>query len=209
MLLLTGGAGCGLLACLLLPAPGGARAAATSATQEAAYTPSYTKAGELVPPTHYREWIYLTSGFDMSYNPQANPEMHMFDNVFVNPEAYRSFLTTGTWPEKTVMVLESRGAASHGSINKSGNFQSGAPMGLEIHVKDTSRFPGGWAFFSVENENKATIFPQTARCYSCHADHAAVDTTFVQFYPTLLPVAVSKGTLSAKYKQETAAEGAK
>jgi len=32
-----------------------------------------------------------------------------------------------------------------------------------------------------------------------------VDTTFVQFYPTLLPIAKSKGTLSASYQKETAA----
>jgi hypothetical protein len=29
-----------------------------------------------------------------------------------------------------------------------------------------------------------------------------VDTTFVQFYPTLLPIATSKGTLSAAYLKE-------
>ena len=39
-------------------------------------------------------------------------------------------------------------------------------------------------------------------CYSCHSDHAAVDTTFVQFYPTLLPIAKSKQTLSAAYLKE-------
>jgi hypothetical protein len=32
-----------------------------------------------------------------------------------------------------------------------------------------------------------------------------VDTTFVQFYPTLLPIAKSKGTLSASYQKEVAA----
>ena len=31
------------------------------------------------------------------------------------------------------------------------------------------------------------------------AQHAAVDTTFVQFYPTLLPVAERMKTLSAGY----------
>jgi hypothetical protein len=135
--------------------------------------------------------------------------MHMFDNVFVNPEAYRSFLQTGTWPDKTVMVLESRGAASKGSINQTGHFQSGGLMGLEIHVKDESRFPGKWAFFDVASETKATLFPQTANCYSCHAEHAAVDTTFVQFYPTLLPIAQKKGTLSAAYTKELAAQPTK
>ena len=65
---------------------------------------------------NYREWIYLTSGIDMSYTPMsAGMQDHsMFDNVFVNPEAYRSFLATGTWPDKTVMVLEVREALSQG-----------------------------------------------------------------------------------------------
>jgi hypothetical protein len=33
-----------------------------------------------------------------------------------------------------------------------------------------------------------------------------VDTTFVQFYPTLFPIAKEKGTLSASYLKETAAK---
>jgi Cytochrome P460 len=171
-----------------------------------AYTPTYTKEGDLVPPLEYREWVYLTSGLDMSYTPKASPDMSMFDNVFVNPESYRAFLATGTWPDKTVMVLETRGAESKGSINKAGHFQSGSVMGLEVHVKDESRFPGKWAFFDVGSESKATLFPQTASCYSCHVQHAAVDTTFVQFYPTLLPIAQKKGTLSANFLKDVAAE---
>jgi hypothetical protein len=46
------------------------------------------------------------------------------------------------------------------------------------------------------------MIPTSADCYSCHAQHAAVDTTFVQFYPTLLPVATGKHTLSASYLKE-------
>jgi hypothetical protein len=200
-------------AALVLVRPGHERTAhaavSTAAESAAPYTPTYTKDGDLMPPLQYREWIYLTSGLDMSYAPKSDPDMHMFDNVFVNPEAYRSFVQTGTWPDKTVMVLESRGAASKGSINKSGHFQSGGLMGLEIHVKDEARFPGKWAFFDVQSETKATLFPQKATCYSCHAEHAAVDTTFVQFYPTLLPIAQKNGTLSAVYTKELAAQASK
>jgi hypothetical protein len=173
---------------------------------DAPYTPVYLKNGDLVPPMQYREWVYLTSGLDMSYNPKGTSDMSMFDNVFVNPEAYRSFVATGTWPDKTVMVLESRGAGSKSSINKAGHFQSGAVMGLEVHIKDESRFPGKWAFFDVASEQNATLIPSGAPCYSCHAAHAAVDTTFVQFYPTLLPIAQKKGTLSATYMKEEALE---
>ena len=171
--------------------------------------PSYTKSGDLEPFTNYREWVYLTTGMDMSYNakPAGMQDHSMFDNVFVNPEAYRSFVKTGTWPDKTVMILEAREARSKGSINQAGHFQTGDVMDLEVHVKDESRFPGKWAFFSFDSPaGKGTLIPQTAKCYTCHAEHAAVDTTFVQFYPTLLPIAKRQGTLSGAYlKDEQAA----
>ena len=171
--------------------------------------PSYAANGDMLPPSHYREWIYLTSGLDMSYSPKATGSMEgmsMFDNVFVNPEAYRSFLATGTWPDKTVLILEGRRAEGKGSINQRGNYQSADVMGLEAHVKDEARFPGKWAFFIFGDSKTARMVPTNMECYSCHAQHAAVDTTFVQFYPTLLPIAQSKGTLSAAYQKESAGQ---
>ena len=168
--------------------------------------PAYADNGDMRPPANYREWVYLTTGIDMSYSPKAmsmGEGMSMFDNVFVNPEAYRSFLATGTWPDKTVMILEGREARSKGSINQRGHFQAVGVMDLEVHVKDEARFPGKWAFFSFDSPDKnGTLIPQKAPCYSCHAEHGAVDTTFVQFYPTLLPVAEKKGTLSAEFLKE-------
>ena len=163
--------------------------------------PAYTAKGDLIAPAHYREWIYLTSGIDMSYTSSANPSHSMFDNVFVNPASYRSFLATGTWPDKTTLVLEVRGAESPISINKRGHTQSGEIMGMEVHVKD-ARLEGGWGFFEFDNPNSAKLVKRPASCYQCHESHAAVDTTFVQFYPTLLSLAKTKGTLSAAYLKE-------
>src|SRR5271155_457916 len=55
--------------------------------------PEYTIDAQLRLPVHYRDWIYLTTGFDMSYNPSMQMSgHHMFDNVFVNPDAYQAFL---------------------------------------------------------------------------------------------------------------------
>jgi hypothetical protein len=141
----------------------------------------------------------------MSYNPDRQKDHHMFDNVFVNPEAWRAFVESGRWPDKTMLVLEARGAESRGSINQKGNFQGAAVMGLEVHVKDQARFKGNWAFFGFSGAaSTARIIPLTENCYSCHSDHGAVDTTFVQFYPTLMPVAEKKGTLEAAYRKEAA-----
>lgn len=165
--------------------------------------PVYTDDGRLVFPTHYREWIYLTTGMDMDYNPDLNMADHsMFDNVFVNPEAYKAFVATGTWPDKTMLVLEGRMAANKGSINKKGHFQTGDVMVRSVHVKDEARFPGKWAFFGDNDGKPSKQIPTNAPCYSCHQDHGAVDTTFVQFYPTLLEIAKQKGTLAPGYLKE-------
>jgi hypothetical protein len=169
------------------------------------FGPEYTSGDQLKLPENYRQWTYLTTGFDMSYSPNAmDMGHHMFDNVFANPEAYKVFVETGTWPDKTVLILEGRRAEGKGSINQKGNYQSTEVTGVEAHVKDETRFPGKWAFFIFDGSKTAKMVPTNMDCYSCHAQHAAVDTTFVQFYPTLLPIAQSKGTLSAAYQKESA-----
>jgi hypothetical protein len=168
--------------------------------------PEYTSDGQLKLPENYRQWVYLTTGFDMSYNPAMRMGHDMFDNVFVNPEAYKAFVETGTWPDKTMLVLESRGAENKGSINQQGNYQNTEIMGIEVHVKDEGRFAGKWAFFGFDDGKAAKMIPTGAECYTCHAAHAAVDTTFVQFYPTLLPIAKSKGTLAAGYQKDVAGD---
>jgi hypothetical protein len=169
--------------------------------------PEYTSDDQLKLPENYRQWVYLTTGFDMSYSANAMAmDHHMFDNVFVSPESYKAFTETGTWPDKTLLVLEVRKAEGKGSINQRGNFQGGEVMGLEVHVRDEARFPGKWAFFGFDGTKTAKMTPTGAACYSCHQDHGAVDTTFVQFYPTLLPIAKSKGTLASNYMKETTAE---
>jgi Cytochrome P460 len=169
------------------------------------HEPIYARDGKLIPPADYREWVFLSSGLDMSYNEKANASPDpVFDNVFVNPESYRVFLQTGTWPDKTQFVLEVRGSSAKGSINHRGHFQSGDIMGMEVHVKDKTRFDGGWAFFDVENGAPAAQIPTTAACYACHRDHGAVDTTFTQFYPTLLPIARKQATLSEAYLKDEA-----
>ena len=154
----------------------------------------YSPDSKMILPKDYREWVFLSSGLGMSYAQSATPNPNPgFDNIFVNPEAYQAFLKTGTWPDKTVLILEARASDSKVSINKNGRVQTNV-VGIEAHVKDASR--GGWSFYSFGNgtQREGTLFPKTATCYSCHEQNGAVDTTFVQFYPTLIDIAKAKGT---------------
>jgi len=153
-------------------------------------------------PHNYRQWVFLTSSLDLDYNTAAPRSQHMLDNVFVDPKAFAAFQKTGTWPVDTILIKENRLAESAGTLSKAGQFQVGV-KNLEIHIKDGKRFPGQWSFFvSADGKALGALKPLSANCYSCHQDHGAVDTTFVQFYPTLMPVAKEKGTLSPSYLKD-------
>ncbi len=159
--------------------------------------PRYNKAGALIVPTDYRDWVFLSSGLNMNYGlgaPVAG--VNEFDNVFVDPASWRTFKATGHWPQGTIFAKEGRHGEVQASINHSGQFQSGKATYLELHVRD-ARFPNGWGFFEVDGDKPARVLPTTANCYSCHQDHAATQTTFVQFYPTAKPIAVKAGNFDA------------
>jgi hypothetical protein len=177
------------------------------AAQTSSDGPQFTSDGQLVLPKNYREWVYLSSGLGMTYGPaaQADQGNPMFDNVLVNPAAYRAFLESGRWPDKTMFILEVRRAMGKGSINSGGHYQ-GDVAAVEAAIKDESRFPQKWAYFGFGRSDKASALPATSGCNSCHNQNAAVENTFVQFYPTLLEVATHKGTLNPAYLERSPKE---
>jgi hypothetical protein len=165
--------------------------------------PRFTPDGAVIRPTNYREWIFLTSGLGMSYGMRMPDTGHPdFDNVFVEPAAYKTFLATGKWPDKTMFILEVRSSLSHGSINKAGHFQSDI-LAIEAEVKDEARFKEKWAYVDFSHggtlHDTAKPFDGDSACNVCHSKNAAVENTFVQFYHTLLEVAKAKHTLNAGY----------
>jgi len=177
----------------------------TSAQQAPTGGPDFSATGELLLPPDYREWIYLTSGLGMTYGPAAAAEGRRpnFDNVFVNRDAYRQFMTNGKWPDKTIFILEIRDAEDHVSINNGGRTQ-GQVVAIEAAVKDPSRFRDTtWGYFSFGAAPRLTAsakaLPPSASCYACHRDNTAVEQTFVQFYPTLFDVARRMGTVKPTY----------
>src|SRR5262249_37296511 len=133
-------------------------------------------------------WIFLSSGIGMDYSkePSAHP---IFDNVFVNPEAYRTFLKTGTWPDKTILVKENR-TSSDDPLSSGGRFQTQVHS-REVHIKDASH--GGWLFYVFRTDQAAKPLPKQELCTDCHGKNAATETTFVQYYPTLVDAAKQHG----------------
>jgi hypothetical protein len=169
-----------------------------AASRAVADVPQFTADAKLVRPTDYRRWIYVSSGFGMSYT-QKPDDMQMFTNVFVVPAAYDYYLANGRWPDKTMFVLEIYGSTSQGSINKHGSYQKDF-MGLDVEVKDEARFADHWAYFNFESGDQAapSIAPAQNACWKCHEQNAAVEHSFVQFYPELLKIAKAKNTIKPR-----------
>lgn len=172
--------------------------------------PQYDDKGQLQRPADYREWMFLSAGYGMNYSP--GPDSHeMFTNVFVQRWAYDEFAKSGKWPEQSMFVIDERDAASRSSINQKGHYQTDL-MGLAVEVKDSARNPEKWAYYAFSADGASTggksagAMPKGNSCWSCHDAHAAVEHTFVQFYPTLKVVAKKFGTYNEAREQVTDAK---
>ena len=146
----------------------------------------------LLRPENYREWVFVGSSLGLRYDPESEKKTpdnsRHFNNVYMNPAAFREFARTGRFPDGTVFILEIASAETKQEPGLQGSYQKDFTA-LEAAVKDSKRFEGGWAYFSFDGEKgkrkeKATPFPQAA-CYDCHHERAATDHVFTQFYPVL------------------------
>ena len=159
-------------------------------------TPVFEGKNTLLRPLNYREWVFVGSSRGLSYarNPQAQDQAadmgEMYHNVYINPAAYREFSRTGKFPEGTTMAMELASADTKREPGLQGSYEKDL-IGLEVSVKDSRRFEGGWAYFNFSNGSgssykaKAEPFPASAGCVSCHKQNAATDNVFTQFYPVL------------------------
>ena len=134
--------------------------------------------GLLRLPADYKNWVYVG---DATAAGGGHKKSGLTQKVYMSPTAYREYKRSGTFPEGTVMVLESSAAAA-----------SSGHTSLEASVKDR-RFSEGWGFFSFGTSSgqlaqRARAVSDSTGCLACHRDRAATDHVFTQFYPILKSV---------------------
>ena len=186
--IIIGAAVTALIAAFVLAAQDPAADAAPSLDGMA--LPAYTTDGDLLRPEDYRTWVFVGASLGLSYDEDAAEREGpgAFTNVYIQPEAYRYFMATGEFPEGTMLPMDIFRPGSRESINQAGFFEKDF-LGMEAAVKDSERYPEGWAYLSFRDRSgglreSASAFPKE-RCYDCHAEHAATDNVFTQFYPVL------------------------
>lgn len=162
--------------------------------------PVYDETGALLRPERWEEWVLVGTSMGLSYS-EGNPPASrgpddppgMFHNVLMPGWAHESYRETGTFPDRTMLALAIYDVGTRAPPRERGFYQ-GDLVALELHVKDTERFDEGWGFFNFGTEgDRAEVIPSEASCYSCHAEHAARDDVFTQFYPLLRGPAAAAG----------------
>jgi hypothetical protein len=147
---------------------------------------------EMLRPEGYREWMFISASYGLGYSDPAPGEKPAkpgtFHNMYMQREAYKHYVKTGKFPDKTMIVMEVAQPGTKVSINKTGAFEE-KYLGVEVAVKDEKRFADKWAYFNFmgnggKSLDAAKAFPKQA-CWDCHNKNGAVDNVFVQFYPVL------------------------
>jgi hypothetical protein len=160
--------------------------------------PVFTKNGDLVLPSGYRQWVFLGGPITPNGLNDGKALFPEFHNVYVELDNFRDYRKNGEFPEGTVLVKElvltQVGPHTDGSLDSPsgrGYFPS-TLNGLDVMVKDSKRFgdTNNWGFFTFGHQappyKPVANVMSKAECASCHiAGVAKTDMVWVQFYPAL------------------------
>lgn len=155
---------------------------------EPAHRAEFTDDGALKLPANLDQWVFIGSSLGMGYSDVAfNPgSPGNFQIVTMEPTAYSEFMRTGLFPDGSMFALAFYGAQTDISINQTG-FVMGDQRMIEIHLKDSTRFPEtGFNFYMFHPGQMTADSRQLPNnCVTCHMQHAAHDGVFTQFYPVI------------------------
>ena len=163
------------------------RPAATAVSRD--LMPRYDTNRNLVLPDDYRRWVLVGSGLGLSYAEGGQGGHQMFNTTLMEPGAYRHFVETGTFREGAMFVLIGQGVGTNATPAREGRFATEVHT-IEMAVKDSKRLREGWAYYTFGGPMTGGYRPTAAHqpkssCFNCHAEHAALDNVFLQFYGLL------------------------
>jgi hypothetical protein len=162
--------------------------------------------GNLIRPKDFHGWMFVGSNLGLSYATELKVNtgrerllttgLGEYHNIYLKPEAYSDYVRTGTFPDRTVLVMDvyqamardAKGVVTAGSYN-------GDWLGIEVAVKNNHRpdhVETDWAYYdftdrvghgkNIPADQKAELKKD---CYDCHRAHAGYDNVWVQFYPII------------------------
>ena len=171
--------------------------AATSGAAASDSMPNYDDDRRLLLPANFREWTFVGSSLGLTYS-EGESGNEMFHHTLMEPSAYRHFVETGEFREGTMLALLLHDLGEGVLPGRAGRFASDL-RAVELAVKDSAHGSETWEYYNFGSRDglleQAKAFP-AASCNSCHAEHAAHDNVFLQFYPLLAQAAPSTSGLA-------------
>ncbi len=116
-------------------------------------------------PEGYRDWTHVkTQVIGPSHKNFATNGG--FQHIYANAEAMRGYRTRA-FPEGSIIAFDRLEM-----IEKNGVIQEGPRRGLDIMMKDSTRFAatGGWGFqrFVKDSKSELAASPTPQQCFACH-----------------------------------------
>lgn len=169
--------------------------------------PHFDAAGSVRLPMGYRRWQHVGTRVKTGGNSvlDGTPiQIPQVMDVYIEPAAFDTYRSTGTWPEGTQIVKEFATIQTGKDCDASthvcttpyglGIFETGY-QGLGMMVKDSRRFPAGsghWGYFRFLPDGDAyqrtsSLLPRS-QCSGCHeANASATDFVFAITHIGLRP----------------------
>lgn len=145
--------------------------------------PRFAEEGALLRPEGWEKWPTAGSSLGLTY---SGGSMQMFHRVYMQPWAYDHVMENGEFAEGTMFVLAFFSAEDDANPARGGLYEGERASGWEVHLKWQGLNETGWGFYNFsDTTTSAQPLPVGASCYTCHAEHAATDHVFTQFYPDL------------------------
>ncbi len=147
--------------------------------------PRFTADGALLRPDSVERWVLVGTSLGLGYSNATDDGVGMFHRVYLEPRAYEHFLRTGGFRNGTMLALSIRKPVQPGAA-ESGGLVGGGTRSAGAGGEGSAAVPGRAGPTST---SVATRVPpgrcRGERCARCHAEHAARDNVFMQFYPQL------------------------
>ena len=86
-----------------------------SAQTQSTNDPQYTSGGNLMRPKDFHTWVFVGSNLGLGYDKEttrdtpreaARADLGEYHNIYLKPEDYAAYVRTGTFPDKTVLVMD-------------------------------------------------------------------------------------------------------
>lgn len=103
-----------------------------------------------------------------------------FNIIHIDVTAWAVYQATENFPEGTVLTTSFFSMSDKNM--ELPRLWADQPLGIDVAVKDKSRFADGWGYFRFTGDDATATASPKDQCFDCHLAHGETDNVFTQLY---------------------------